>query len=161
MTTVLVIIALIFAGLVILSFVPGLDNITKPIFGMLFKLFEFMTAHAYEWFIAFIKGLFSAHMNFLKNLFNSPQAIDPAYDLKMEKELEKPHPIADRLYDTFLKLLKLKKTSSSKIESTLDKSKQLFSNKNELEPKQKEMTKPKENTSIKKEEDTPWGKKKV
>ena len=81
---------LIIAGaaiaLFVLSKIPGLEHLVKPLVGALFKLLEAVVGLLWSWAIYAGKALFQAHLTFIKHLIFPASAIDPTDSMRREAE---------------------------------------------------------------------------
>ncbi len=81
---------LILAGLVIalfvLSKIPGLEHLVKPLVGAIFKMGEAVVALLWSWAVYSGRALFQAHLTFLKHLILPASAIDPTDSMRREAE---------------------------------------------------------------------------
>ena len=73
-------------ALLVLSKIPGLEHLVKPLVGAVFKLLEAVVALLWSWAIYAGKALFQAHITFIKHLILPASAIDPTDSLRREAE---------------------------------------------------------------------------
>lgn len=73
-------------ALFVLSKIPGLEHLVKPLVGALFKVLEAIVALLWSWAIYAGKALFQAHITFIKHLIFPASAIDPTDSLRREAE---------------------------------------------------------------------------
>ena len=73
-------------ALFVLSKIPGLEHLVKPLVGALFKLIEAVVALLWSWAIYAGKALVQAHLTFLKHLIFPASAIDPTDSMRREAE---------------------------------------------------------------------------
>ena len=83
---VLLILAVVVIALFVLSKIPGLEHIVKPLVGAIFKLIEAVVALLWSWAIYSGKALLQAHVTFIKHLMLPASAIDPTDSLRREAE---------------------------------------------------------------------------
>ena len=82
----LLIIGVAAVALFILSKIPGLEHLVKPLVGALFKLLEAVVSLLWSWAIYAGKALFQAHITLIKHLILPASAIDPTDSLRREAE---------------------------------------------------------------------------
>lgn len=82
----LLILAVVVVGAFVLSKIPGLEHLVKPLFGALFKLGEALVTMLWSWVVYALKALLEAHLTFLKHLMLPAGAIDPTSDMRREAE---------------------------------------------------------------------------
>lgn len=80
----LVILAIVAILLFVLSKIPGVEHIVKPLVGLLFKLIESVGSLVITWGVYSLKLLFTAHITFLKHLILPAEAIDPTDSMRRE-----------------------------------------------------------------------------
>ena len=73
-------------ALFVLSKIPGVEHIVKPLVGAIFKLIEAVVALLWSWAIYSGKALLQAHVTFIKHLMLPASAIDPTDSLRREAE---------------------------------------------------------------------------
>jgi hypothetical protein len=82
MNLILFILGCVLLGLVILSRVPGMDHIVRPVMGMIFKGIEALLENGLIWMITGVKILLFSHVELLRNLVLPPEKIDPTYEVR-------------------------------------------------------------------------------
>jgi hypothetical protein len=88
MSTILFILAGIVLAIVIMSRLPGLEHFAKPLVGMLFTILQAVVENLWAWGVFLAKSLWYAHLDLIKHLILSEDAIDPS--VKMKKEADGP-----------------------------------------------------------------------
>jgi hypothetical protein len=88
MSTIFFCVACVVLALVVMSKLPGLEHFVKPIVGMLFTLLQAVFENSWAWFMYLFKTLWYSHLDLLKHLTMSEDAIDPS--VKMKKEADGP-----------------------------------------------------------------------
>ncbi|MGC8518959.1 MAG: hypothetical protein ACP5P4_10595 [Steroidobacteraceae bacterium] len=83
---VLLIFAVVVIALFVLSKIPGLEHIVKPLVGAVFKIIEAIVSLLWSWAIYSGRTLFQAHLTFLKHLILPASAIDPTDSMRREAE---------------------------------------------------------------------------
>jgi hypothetical protein len=81
-STIVIAVLAIIALIVILSLIPGLQLLMKPIITLFFTLFQLLTEHVFSWFVWFSKRLLFAHLTFFKHLTNSDESLDPTIEAR-------------------------------------------------------------------------------
>ena len=64
-------------GLLLLGMIPGLRELVRPIIQMLFTLLAAIASVFGSWLVVAVKTLVSAHIQLVRHLFKSAEAIDP------------------------------------------------------------------------------------
>jgi hypothetical protein len=82
MSTVVIAVLAAIALIVLLSLIPGLQLLIKPIITMLFALFQLLTENFFAWVVWFAKRLLFAHLTFFKHLTNSDEKLDPTIEAR-------------------------------------------------------------------------------
>jgi len=82
----ILILAVAAIALFVLSKIPGLEHLVKPLVGALFKLLEAIVGLLWSWAIYAGKALFQAHLTFIKHLVFPASAIDPTDSMRREAE---------------------------------------------------------------------------
>ena len=82
----LLILAVVVVGAFVLSKIPGLEHLVKPLFGALFKIVEALVTMLWSWAVYAGKALLEAHITFLKHLMLPARTIDPTSDMRREAE---------------------------------------------------------------------------
>lgn len=72
--------------LVVLAKIPGLEHTVRPMIDMVFTFIRFCAENALSWSIWLFKLLFGAHMEVIKNLTMSAEALDPTVALRESSE---------------------------------------------------------------------------
>lgn len=79
-------IAFIVAGglivLVILSKIPGLEHLVRPLIDIVFSLLKVMAENAFSWTIWLFKALLSSHVELARNLVLDKDQIDPSQKVR-------------------------------------------------------------------------------
>lgn len=70
--------------LVLLSFIPGLNNLVKPIIDVVFSLLKATFVESYAFFIWGIKAIIDAHQEVLRHFVLPPEKIDPSHKVKAQ-----------------------------------------------------------------------------
>lgn len=68
--------------LIILSKIPGLEHLVKPIIDLVFTSLKWGVEHSVAWSIWFFKKIMSAHSEVLRHLIYSAEDIDPTLEMK-------------------------------------------------------------------------------
>lgn len=87
MSTILFWLAIFIVSVILLSLVPGLDLLLKPVIKIIFDLLVVVGAGLGNYAIWFLKRLIKAHKVLFTHLAFSAETIDPAY--KLEKNSDK------------------------------------------------------------------------
>jgi len=82
----LLILVVVLVALFVLSKIPGLEHLVKPLVGSLFKLIEAVLGLLWSWAIHAGKALIRAHVTLIKHLILPASAIDPTDSLRREAE---------------------------------------------------------------------------
>lgn len=82
----LLILAAVVIGAFVLSKIPGIEHLVKPLFGSLFKIAEAIVTMLWSWAVYALKALLEAHITFLKHLMLPARVIDPTSDMRREAE---------------------------------------------------------------------------
>ncbi|MBC8738528.1 hypothetical protein F6X40_17350 [Paraburkholderia sp. UCT31] len=82
MSTIIFVLSGIILGLVIMSKIPGLEHFVKPTIDLLFTFIKFLCANASAWAVYFFKMFVDSHLDLLKHLSLSADAIDPSMKMK-------------------------------------------------------------------------------
>ena len=82
----LLILAVVVVGAFVLSKIPGLEHLVKPLFGALFKIVEALVTMLWSWAVYAGKALLEAHITFFKHLMLPASTIDPTSDMRREAE---------------------------------------------------------------------------
>lgn len=86
MNTIAFIAAGVLLGLVILSKIPGLEHLVRPIIDIVFSLLRVLVENAYSWFIWISKRLLSAHVELFRNLVLPPEDLDPSQAVRNKEK---------------------------------------------------------------------------
>jgi hypothetical protein len=86
MSTIIFILAGIVLAVVIMSRIPGLEHFVKPIVGLLFTILQAVLENAWAWGMFLWKTLWYSHLDVLKHLVLSEDAIDPSVRMKKESD---------------------------------------------------------------------------
>lgn len=73
-------------ALIVLSKIPGIEHIVKPLVGATFKAAEAVVALLWSWAIYALKALLDAHLTLLKHLILPAETIDPTDRLRREAQ---------------------------------------------------------------------------
>jgi hypothetical protein len=65
-------------GLIVLSKIPGLEHMVKPVIGLFFSLIQFVAENATNWLIWLFKLLWGSHLELLKHLVVPIEVLDPS-----------------------------------------------------------------------------------
>jgi hypothetical protein len=87
MSTLIFIVSCFLLGLIVLSRIPGLEHLIKPVVGVLFKGLEAALSLLWAWVIYLFKTVLRSHVEIFKHLLLPAKSIDPS--LKMREEAEK------------------------------------------------------------------------
>lgn len=82
MSTLFFIIAVVVLVIVIMAHLPGLEHFVKPIINLLFTLLQAVCINGVDWAFFVIKTVWFSHLDFLKNLVYSAEALDPTLEIK-------------------------------------------------------------------------------
>ena len=83
---ILLILAVAAIALFVLSKIPGLEHLVKPLVGTIFKLLEAVGGLLLSWLVHASKALIRAHVTLIKHLILPASAIDPTDSLRREAE---------------------------------------------------------------------------
>lgn len=86
MNTVAFVIAGILIGLVVLSKIPGLEHLVKPIIALVFGLLKVVSENVYSWAIWLFKALYASHADLFKNLIHNAEDIDPSQAMRKKEK---------------------------------------------------------------------------
>ena len=86
MSTILFITACAVLLIVVMSRIPGVEHLVKPIVGLLFTVLQAALENFWAWGIYLLKTLLSSHTQLLRHLMLSEDAIDPS--VKMQKDAD-------------------------------------------------------------------------
>lgn len=84
MATILFWIGAFLVLLVLLSFIPGLNNLVKPLIDVVFSLMKAAFVESYAFFIWGFKAIIGAHQEVLKHFILSTDKIDPSHKVKTQ-----------------------------------------------------------------------------
>jgi hypothetical protein len=88
MSTILFWLAVAVLALVLLSMIPGLDLLLKPLMKMHFDGLTVLLKGLFAWGIWFVKKVIRAHTTLMKHLVMSAEQLDPSVALeKKNKEI--------------------------------------------------------------------------
>lgn len=73
-------------GIIVLSKIPGLDHLVKPVISLMFTVIEAACSNLWAWMIFVIKTLVFSHIDLAKHLVLSSEQIDPTYGLREQYE---------------------------------------------------------------------------
>lgn len=65
-------------ALIVLSRIPGLEYLVKPLVDLFFSFVKFCAEHGTSWLIYFTKVLVSSHIELIRHLLLPAEAIDPS-----------------------------------------------------------------------------------
>ena len=82
MNTIAFIAAAIVLGLIVLAKLPGLEHLVRPLIDWLFKFMTWCIENGFGWSIFLFKALWSSHIEVIKNLALSAEAIDPTIAMR-------------------------------------------------------------------------------
>jgi hypothetical protein len=82
MSTIFFILALVVLVIVIMSHLPGLEHFVKPIINLLFTVLQAAVVHGFDWAFFVVKAVWFSHLDLLKNLMYSAEALDPTLEIK-------------------------------------------------------------------------------
>ena len=82
MSTLLFIIACGVLVLVVMSHLPGLEHFVKPIIGLAFTLLQAVIVNGFSWAFFLVKAVWFSHLDLLKNLIFSAEALDPTIEIR-------------------------------------------------------------------------------
>lgn len=82
----LLIFAFVVIALFVLSKIPGIEHLVKPLVGAVFKAGEAVVALFWSWAVYSGRALFQAHLTFIKHLIFPASAIDPTDSMRREAE---------------------------------------------------------------------------
>lgn len=85
MSTIAFVFALALVGLIVLSKIPGLEYLVKPLIDLFFGLVKFCAEHGVSWVIYITKVLFSSHIEFVRHLALSAESVDPSQTMREQK----------------------------------------------------------------------------
>lgn len=68
--------------LIVLSRIPGLEHLVKPLIDLAFTGLKAALENAFLWGIVLLKILMSAHSELLNHLFKRAEDIDPTVEIK-------------------------------------------------------------------------------
>lgn len=84
MSTLIFIASCFLLGLILMSKMPGLEHLIKPIVGVLFKGLETAVSLLWAWVIYLFKAVLRSHLELVKHLLWSAEAIDPSLPMREE-----------------------------------------------------------------------------
>lgn len=73
-------------AIMVMSKIPGLEHFVKPIIDLLFTFIKFVAENGANWTIWLFKNLFSSHIELLKHLVLSPEALDPSQEVRNKEK---------------------------------------------------------------------------
>ena len=82
MSTIFFILAIVVLVIVIMSHLPGLEHFVKPIINVLFTLLQAIVVNGFDWAFFVVKAVWFSHLDLLKNLMYSAEALDPTLEIK-------------------------------------------------------------------------------
>lgn len=85
MSTIIFYFALGLVVLMIVSKIPGLELLVKPIIDLTFKAITLLVENGYLWGIWLLKLLVQSHREVLVNLFTSAEKLDPSLAITQKK----------------------------------------------------------------------------
>ncbi len=86
MSTILFWLAAVILGVVILSMIPGLELLMKPILKLFFDALVVIIQGSGSWLLWIAKKIVRAHSGLLRHLLVSAEQIDPAYALEQKNK---------------------------------------------------------------------------
>lgn len=82
MSTIIFILAASILGIVLMSKIPGVEHLVKPIIDLVFTFIKFMSANMLAWSVFLFKLFFNSHFDLIKHLLLSDKAIDPSIAMR-------------------------------------------------------------------------------
>ncbi len=86
MNTILFWAAIVIAGLILLSFIPGLKHFTKPVIESVWQLLQASGISVGAWFVFLTKIIWRAHVDILRNLVLPVKELDPTREVRESRE---------------------------------------------------------------------------
>lgn len=86
MSLFLVILFSIPVALLVLSKIPGVELLVKPIVDILFSLIRMTTENLWMWLIWLFKNLWFSHIEVLQHLILSAETLDPSVRMRDDEE---------------------------------------------------------------------------
>lgn len=86
MSTLIFIVSCFVLALILVSQMPGLEHLVKPVVGLLFKALEAALTSLWAWAIYIVKTLLRSHIELFKHLLLSAEAIDRSLTIREEME---------------------------------------------------------------------------
>lgn len=89
MSTIALILVAVLIAIAVISKLPGLDQLTKPLIDLLMTGIKAGTAAFASWVVYMSKLVWDAHMVILEHLMKSPEELDPSLKVR-NKGLDQP-----------------------------------------------------------------------
>lgn len=86
MNTIAFILAGVILCLVIMSKIPGMEYLVKPIIDLLFGLLKVIAENIYSWTVWLVKALMSSHLEVFRNLIQKAEDIDPSQVMRNQEK---------------------------------------------------------------------------
>lgn len=82
MSTIVIAVLVVIGLIIILSMIPGLQLLVRPIISLFFTMFQLLMENFFAWVVWFAKKLLFAHLTFFKHLTNSDEKLDPTLEAR-------------------------------------------------------------------------------
>lgn len=82
----LIIFGLCILTLAVMSKIPGLEHLVKPIVDIFFKLVQVAFENVFAWIIFVLKGAFFCHISLFQNLIKDANELDPTVEIEEQSE---------------------------------------------------------------------------
>ena len=86
MNTIAFIAAAIVLGLVVLAKIPGLEHTVRPVIDLVFSGLKVILENFSSWAIWLFKSIWSSHIEVVKHLVLSAEALDPSHEIRKQSD---------------------------------------------------------------------------
>ena len=73
-------------ALVVMSLIPGVEHLVRPIIDLVFTLIKVIAESVWGWIVFVVKLVTKSHIEVFKNMTQSPESLDPTYEIKKKAE---------------------------------------------------------------------------
>ena len=68
--------------LIVMSKLPGVEYLVRPVIDLLFSAVKVIAEGAFGWSVYLTKSLWFSHMELLQHLIYSPESLDPTFAIR-------------------------------------------------------------------------------
>lgn len=86
MVTILIWIGVFMGAMVLLSLIPGTKDMVQYLWKGLFAILGVIFEHFGQWFVFMSKGILDAHKVVIRNLWHTPEELDPTLEIRRKIE---------------------------------------------------------------------------